>query len=472
MLHNRSSLLSSRHDGTRPFWLVLVGKASPSAYVFAIALLLIAYWMIFVSAGVVAAWCTISIALAFWQRPEGAHVILFGGFGLATLLVARALLMRIEPERHRDLDPLRHERLYTFAIKVADRVGARRADSIAVVPGWEIYVYESCRFITPFSGRRVLVLGLFALHSLSIDELRSILAHEFAHFRYRDTTVVRYVYLALLSVENLVMIGQRELWPTENVTSDARNLARLVLLLPASAMLKLGRWLLDISVPYRRLAEMRADRVAAQEFGPTLFVRALMKVSVESAIYRDWLRTQLCARVEAAPADVEPGVECSILRTAVPAKVVAEYRDQQMARVTESNDTHPCPRERITAVKGIGQAIEVNGACALSLLDDVTSVERGIADLMVRRSPNSNKRAGGARAAAFAVNALSHHRRPLLLFLVVASLAAPVGLVLTGVLSLGDPSGAGRFMSMEAVIGAAWVYYLTKKKRRGGRRRS
>jgi membrane associated rhomboid family serine protease len=51
-------------------------------------------------------------------------------------------------------------------------------------------------------------------------------------------------------------------------------------------------------------------------------------------------------------------------------------------------------------------------------------------------------------------------------FLVVASLAAPMGLVLTGVLSLGDPSGAGRFTSLEGVIGGVLVYYLTKKRKR------
>lgn len=301
---------------------------------------------------------------------------------------------------------------------------------------------------------------------MSIDELRSILAHEFAHFRYRDTVLARSIYRALVSVENLVIVAQSALRPTENVRSDARSLSRLVLLLPTLVMMKLGRSLLDISVPYRRLTETRADAVAAREFGSTLFVNALMKVSVESAVYRDWLRAQLCARVEAAPSEVQPGIEYGILRAAVPFKVVAEYRDQQLRQYTEPSDTHPCLRERIAAVRGLRLSTAVNTACALSLVDDVPSVERGIADLMVDRSPRRDGSTGSARAAAVALNAVRHHRRLLIVCLAAASLAAPTGLVLTGVLSLSDLSDVEKFTSLEGVIGGAWIYYLTQKRKR------
>src|SRR5262249_51770401 len=80
-------------------------------------------------------------------------------------------------------------RLYQTLAEVATRVDTQPVDEVYLAPGAAIGVHQEGRGPFGLFGvkRRVLTLGLSTLHYLSVSELQSILAHEYAHFSHRDT---------------------------------------------------------------------------------------------------------------------------------------------------------------------------------------------------------------------------------------------------------------------------------------------
>jgi Zn-dependent protease with chaperone function len=94
-------------------------------------------------------------------------------------------------------------RLYQALAEVAGRVDTNPVDEVYIAPGSGIGVHQEGR--GPFGvfgvKRRVLTLGLSTLHFLTQGELKSILAHEYAHFSHADTFYNRFIYQVTLSIE-------------------------------------------------------------------------------------------------------------------------------------------------------------------------------------------------------------------------------------------------------------------------------
>lgn len=94
-------------------------------------------------------------------------------------------------------------KLFEAIDEVARRVDTSPVTDVYIAPGWEIGVHEEGR--GPFgvfgTKRRVLTLGLAAMKHLSIDEVKSILAHEYAHFSHMDTFFSRFIHRVDLSID-------------------------------------------------------------------------------------------------------------------------------------------------------------------------------------------------------------------------------------------------------------------------------
>ena len=61
------------------------------------------------------------------------------------------------------------------------------------------YVAESGGFLG-FGGRRIMGLGLPVMQILTVDELRSVIAHEFGHYASGDTKFSCWIYTARAAV--------------------------------------------------------------------------------------------------------------------------------------------------------------------------------------------------------------------------------------------------------------------------------
>ena len=149
---------------------------------------------------------TLAIALACAVLPLIAIAHGFGGFYSISLLIAGLVMAgtiswSVVPRRSKfeppgvKLDLLEHPRLATLIEETASRLGERTPQEIYLILDANAWVTERGGAFG-FGSRRIMAVGLPLLTTLTVSQLRSVLAHEFAHFFGGDTRLGPHFYTA------------------------------------------------------------------------------------------------------------------------------------------------------------------------------------------------------------------------------------------------------------------------------------
>lgn len=223
------------------------------------------------------------LVLALLELPR-IPVVLIAAAALAPLVALWAALRAVgailwprppfQPA-HR-LDMATHPRLQTMIDEVCSAVKTRQPDHVLLhaEPTFFVTQQKMQTFDAVIRGR-ALALGMPLLPHLSSQELKAILAHEFAHFSGRDTLYsiwVAQIYRGLgESIGRLQQIMSR--------SSGTLGLVMNILLLPS--LLFLGvfhEFFASIDAILSRTRELRADWIAAMHYGRDAFVASMQKV--------------------------------------------------------------------------------------------------------------------------------------------------------------------------------------------------
>jgi Zn-dependent protease with chaperone function len=166
-------------------------------------------------------------------------------------------------------------RLYGVLSEVAGRVDTDPVDQVYIAPGSGVGVHQEGRGPFGIFGvkKRVLTLGLSAMNFLTVSELESILAHEYAHFSHKDTFYNRFIYQVQLSIQE-ALNGMGASGGKLNYVNPFFWL--LYLYYKSYNLLASG---------YSRSREFLADRMAATLYGSDVFASALTKVSTDGALF-------------------------------------------------------------------------------------------------------------------------------------------------------------------------------------------
>ncbi|MGH9751368.1 MAG: M48 family metalloprotease [Blastocatellia bacterium] len=183
----------------------------------------------------------------------------------ATLIykMIHSLFIKIESEdRGRALKPEEAPGLRELAREVAQAVGARPIDEIRVTSTCDLAVYEKGRLREKMQDRakRVLILGVGVLDGMRQNAFRALLAHEYGHFSAGGDVARRLGG----DISNFIdaIWKARYTW---NTFLAFLNLETWNLLLK---FLRVYENVLDhIARGAKRLQEILADRVAAQNYG-------------------------------------------------------------------------------------------------------------------------------------------------------------------------------------------------------------
>jgi Zn-dependent protease with chaperone function len=163
---------------------------------------------------------------------------------------------------------------FALVDEVAARVQADPIHEIFLVPDTEVGVWEeTALYLPPGSGKRKIVLGMGALSFLTLDELRSVLAHEYAHFSHRDTFFGRFIYRVTHSTAILLHELRRHGGWVRYLNPMYWALRLFATLYPR------------LSARFSRIREYYADRCAVEGYGRDLFARSLITVSLESSFF-------------------------------------------------------------------------------------------------------------------------------------------------------------------------------------------
>jgi Zn-dependent protease with chaperone function len=200
-----------------------------------------------------------------------------GAAGLGMILtVLKSLVVPLgqEPLGVRVM-PRRCPELFGIACEVAERINTRPVDDIYISPVAELAVLQQGRGPFGMFGlkSRVMILGLPMMNVLTIDELKSILAHEYAHFSHSDTLYSRFIHQVTGSIEHTLReIGALLGW---------MNFANPLFW----ALARYYRAYNMLAAGFSRSREFLADRMACALYGPDVFGRALVRVSIEGPLF-------------------------------------------------------------------------------------------------------------------------------------------------------------------------------------------
>ncbi|HSE37432.1 MAG TPA: M48 family metalloprotease [Blastocatellia bacterium] len=182
-------------------------------------------------------------------------ILVFGAL-VTVYKMIRSLFLKIESEDPgRPLPEGEAPGLWALVREVAETVRTRPVDEIRVTPGTEMAVYERGSFKERIQDRapRILILGVATLNGFNQNAFRAVLAHEYGHFRHRDTAggdvAIRVNNDMMKFAFAMIESGQAVWW---NV---------------AFQFLRVYHFLFRrISHGATRLQEVLADRVAARKY--------------------------------------------------------------------------------------------------------------------------------------------------------------------------------------------------------------
>jgi Zn-dependent protease with chaperone function len=264
-------------------------------------------------------------------------------------------------------------KLHAMLAEVAQKVGTVPMDEVYIAPGASIGVHQEGRGPFGMFGfkRRVLTLGLSTLHFLSTGELKSILAHEYAHFSHHDTFYSRFIYQVQRSVEE-ALAGMGEAGGRLNYVNPFFWF--LYVYYRAYSMLAAG---------YSRSREFLADRMAATLFGADVFTAALSKVATEGQFFEATIYNHMQSLVNEGKSFKNM---YETYRSFREEQLTAEERSELYQKLLQEKESlfasHPTYQERCEAIAGLPRAGSTDPSPAMQLFDSAEEIEQEMTEFL------------------------------------------------------------------------------------------
>jgi len=282
-------------------------------------------------------------------------------------------------------------KLFEALREVARRVDTSPVDEVYIAPGTELAVHQEGRGPWGMFGtkRRVLTLGLATLRTLTIPELKSILAHEYAHFSHQDTHYSRFIHRVDLSIHT-ALSGMGAAGGKLNYVNPFFWF--LVLYYRAYSLLSAG---------FSRSREYLADRMSCSLYGSQVFTKALTKVCTEGPLFDTTMYDSVAGMLSEgkafknlyeAFAEFREGDSSGENQEKIRAALEAE-RPSFFA-------SHPTYQERLAAAATFPPGREGDATPAIQLFDNPATLEEELTEYLTGAIHFAQQRAQAAAAAA------------------------------------------------------------------------
>jgi Zn-dependent protease with chaperone function len=242
--------------------------------------------------------------------------------------------------------------LWELSREVAAAVGTRPADRLVLSPFPGISVHEEGGLprLAVGSTERILTLGMPSVVGLSVQETRSILAHEYGHFSDRDTAWTALTYRAGAAVADTLA-------ELKGVGGTLTPMELLVWFNPARWVLSLYmRLYAYVTSGFSRMREVFADQTAIRLYGAPAFVDGLRQVVANDTLFHSVCVPRMLnmAREDGALKDLYAELEHA--RCTAPASAVAEIHYHTRAERWARYDSHPPIGQRIAYAERLASA--------------------------------------------------------------------------------------------------------------------
>lgn len=264
--------------------------------------------------------------------------------------------------------------LVAVVYDVAQRLKTEPIDLIWLTAGAQLGVFEDVTFLqrlTGGKGTRNLVLGSAMLQTLSVEQFKSVLAHEYGHFRNADTRGGAFA----IGVR-ATLYGMAE----EMVGRKAASVLNPVWLF----MVVFERIFVQISAGASRMREVMADRQAIRHYGAAAFEQGMTRAiwaSVQYHLRFGRLISQVMSRRQPLYNLTEQLLEIHVHEY----EINTSYHDI-LNREPSRKDSHPAPAERIRYAHQLDETATLRPPAAetpaWSMFADRASRERQLTEYM------------------------------------------------------------------------------------------
>ncbi|GLW30145.1 M48 family metallopeptidase [Actinoplanes regularis] len=294
------------------------------------------------------------LVVEIWLHAHGAGAaklsyLLIAAVGAVMAGLWRAI--RAKPSHPHGLvvTPAQTPELWQQVHALAAEVGTRAPDEIRLVPEVNAAVDEETKLLGLIGGTRRLYIGMPLLQTFSVDQLRSVLAHELGHYSGSHTRLSAVAYRGRMAMhETLDGVSN---W---NVFGWA---------------FKAYGWLYRlVSSAVARRQELEADLASVRVAGVDAATSALREIPVVGTAWDFYFERYISSGWEIgyAPDDVFGGfAELYRART----DELARMREEEPSDETSRWDSHPAIAERIEAMRAAPRTSHtVDGRPAIVLL--------------------------------------------------------------------------------------------------------
>lgn len=269
-----------------------------------------------------------------------------GGLVIATLAVAVGILRGMyvflragrlgPPPRALRVTPEDQLELWEQIGAVAMAAGKRVPEEVFLDFEVNASVLEQHRLLGLLPSRRRMVLGAPLVASLTVAQLRAVIAHEFGHYGSRLGAVALRGRIAMVHT-------------AEVFTGDIGWFDRAAYLLYA----RYSELYLRLSQALARDLELAADRAAVRQEGPAAMAEALRALTVLSAAQERYLAAYatMGAPVGALPPEGEFYGGYLRFLDARPDGELAALAEGRRRRPPHKYDSHPSDTERLAAIE-------------------------------------------------------------------------------------------------------------------------
>ncbi len=279
-----------------------------------------------------------------------------GAFGILAGIMPR--IDRFQDPGPR-LEPADQPRLFDVITGVATATGQEMPKQVFLVPDLNAWVAQRGG-VMGIGSHRVMGIGLPLLGTLSVAELRAVLAHEFGHFHGGDTALGPWLYKTRAAIDRTV-----------------RSLAASRSWVQAP-FVWYGNTFLRITHAVSRRQELAADALAASITGPGAVASGLKKLHATDPFFQAYWQGEVVPVLGGGfRPPLSDGFALFLAGAESRGQTEKALAQALSAAVTDPYDTHPPLRDRLAALPAGTADADTSGG-AIGLLQDPDRVEQAL----------------------------------------------------------------------------------------------
>ena len=206
-------------------------------------------------------------------------------------------------------------------------------------------------------SKRVMGVGLPLLQSLTVQEFRAVLAHEFGHYHAGDVKIGPWIYKTRAAIGRTI----------EKLSGNVLQ----------KIFVGYGHLFLRVTHAVSRRQEFIADEVAGNAAGAAVMASALRKVHGAATAFSDYWRGEVAPVLNSGfLPPISAGFATFVQSDAVASNMAAAVKTAEAEHFFSPFDTHPPLRERVAALQVLPQGLWGDTRPAVMLLGDPQRWER------------------------------------------------------------------------------------------------